>query len=82
MKIETNKTNNSTQSNQSQDKEKVYYEHKPVREFKAKISKDGKYWLLKDITTHFVPRNYLSKIEAEFGKEQTSSDDAKSSGKS
>ncbi len=47
-------------------KENTYYEHKPIREFKAKISKDGKFWLFKDITTHVVPRNYVSKIESEF----------------
>ena len=52
-------------------KENTYYEHKPIREFKAKISKDGKFWLFKDITTHVVPRNYVSKIESEFVIEQS-----------
>jgi len=51
---------------ETKNKEKSYYEHKPVREFKATISKDGKFWLLKDITTHFVPRKYLSTIESDF----------------
>ena len=46
--------------------EEKFYEHKPVRDFKASISKDGKYWVFKDITTHFVPRKYLSTIESDF----------------
>lgn len=46
--------------------EEKHYEHKPVRDFKASISKDGKYWVFKDITTHFVPRKYLSTIESDF----------------
>ena len=58
-------TKNSTKE------ENTYYEHKPIREFKAKISKDGKFWLFKDITTHVVPRNYVSKIESEFVIEQS-----------
>ena len=61
-------------------KENGYYEHKPIREFKAKISKDGKFWLFKDITTHVVPRNYLSKIESEFVIEQSKSGGSQSVG--
>lgn len=49
-------------------KRRQYYEHKPVRELKAKISQDGKFWILKDITTHMVPRTYLSTIEANYIK--------------
>ena len=47
-------------------KEINYYEHKPKRDFKASISQDGKFWVFKDITTHFVPRKYLSTIESDF----------------
>ena len=34
----------------------------PAREFQASISKDGKYWLLRDTTTWFIPVNYLEAI--------------------
>lgn len=55
------------QSNQVEREE--FYEHKPKRELKASLSKDGKYWILKDITTHIVSREYLSKIEDSFHSE-------------
>lgn len=35
---------------------------KPAREFSANLSKDGKYWLLRDTTTWFIPVNYLEAI--------------------
>ena len=50
----------------NENQERKFYDHKPIKEFKAKISKDGKYWLFKEITTHVVPRNYISKIESQF----------------
>ncbi len=50
-----------------------FYEHRPIRDFKASVSKDGKFWVFKDITTHIVPRSYLSKIEVDFIKEQNES---------
>ena len=34
----------------------------PAREFSANLSKDGKYWLLRDTTTWFIPVNYLEAI--------------------
>ena len=40
-----------------------FYEHKPKRELKASLSKDGRYWIFKDVTTHIVSREYLEKIE-------------------
>lgn len=40
-----------------------FYEHKPMRELKASLSKDGRYWIFKDVTTHIVSREYLEKIE-------------------
>lgn len=42
-----------------------FYEHRPNREFKASLSKDGKYWIFKDITTHIVPREYLDKVKVD-----------------
>ena len=44
-------------------KKEEFYEHKPNREFKATLSKDGKYWIFKDITTHIVSREYLETVE-------------------
>ena len=60
------------QNQKDQKKEKSFYEHKPKREFKASLSKDGKYWIFKDITTNIIPRGYISKIELDFFKKQGS----------
>lgn len=35
---------------------------RPAREFQASLSKDGKYWLLRDTTIWFIPVNYLGAI--------------------
>ena len=51
------------QSQESQIEREEFYEHKPKRELKASLSKDGKYWILRDVTTHIVSRDYLAKIE-------------------
>lgn len=64
------------QSNKN--KENQYYEHKPIREFKATLSKDGKFWLFKDITTHVVPRSYISKIESSSGEKPAKKPQSKS----
>ncbi len=57
-----------------QKKGRGFYEHKPNREFKASISKDGKYWVFKDITIHVVPRSYISKVELDSLKKQGEGD--------
>jgi len=38
------------------------YSRKPVHDFKATISEDGRFWIFKDITTWIIPRGYLDKI--------------------
>lgn len=43
-------------------KQKRELARKPAREFSANLSKDGKYWLLRDTTTWFIPVNYLEAI--------------------
>ena len=43
---------------------------RPAREFRASLSKNGKYWLLRDTTTWFIPVNYLAAIQSAFGKAQ------------
>ena len=65
-------------SDKNENKEKPYYEHKPIREFKATVSKDGKFWLFKDITTHVVPRSYISKVESNSNEKQTQEKNTKS----
>lgn len=47
----------------SENEREEFYEHKPKRELKASLSKDGRYWIFKDVTTHIVSRDYLEKIE-------------------
>jgi hypothetical protein len=47
----------------SETEREEFYEHKPKRELKASLSKDGRYWIFKDVTTHIVSREYLEKIE-------------------
>lgn len=41
---------------------KKFFERKPNFEFKADLSSDGKYWILKDITTWIIPVNYFEAI--------------------
>jgi hypothetical protein len=43
-------------------KQKRDLSRRPAREFSAGLSKDGKYWLLRDTTTWFIPVNYLEAI--------------------
>lgn len=50
---------------------KGHYEHKPKREFKASLSKDGKFWIFKDITTHIVPKEYLNKVQSSPDRDST-----------
>lgn len=50
-----------TQGNKEGKKAKL--DRKPAREFHANLSKDGKYWLLRDTTTWFIPVNYLAAIQ-------------------
>lgn len=69
-------------SEKNENKEKPYYEHKPIREFKASISKDGKFWLFKDITTHVVPRSYISKVESNSNEKPTQRKNSKPRGSS
>ena len=35
---------------------------RPIREFNAGLSKDGKFWLFRDTTLWIIPVNYLSAI--------------------
>lgn len=48
--------------NKNEKEQKGFYEHRPQREFKASVSRDGRYWIFKDITTHIVPKEYLDKV--------------------
>ena len=47
---------------QNDKKRSPFFERKPNFEFKADISKDGKYWILKEITTWIIPVNYFDAI--------------------
>lgn len=47
----------------AKEEKRGFYEHRPKREFKASVSKDGRFWIFKDITTHIVPKGYLDKVE-------------------
>ncbi len=60
----------NSNDSKNETKGRDFYDHKPIREFKASISKNGKFWLFKDITTHIVPRKYVSKIDMDFNQEQ------------
>jgi len=41
---------------------KRFFERRPNFEFKADLSKDGKYWILKNITTWIIPNTYFDAI--------------------
>ena len=49
---------------------------KPAREFSANLSKDGKYWLLRDTTTWFIPVNYLEAIRKSHSEERAAAEGA------
>ena len=59
----------------SESEREEFYEHKPKRELKASLSKDGQYWIFKDVTTHIVSREYLEKIERSMRESGTDSGD-------
>ena len=40
------------------------YQRKPIHEFKANLSKDGRYWIFKNIETWIIPATYLDKIRS------------------
>ena len=52
-----------TKGNDKSGQKQVTATRRPAREFRAGLSKDGKYWLLRDTTTWFIPVNYLAAIQ-------------------
>ncbi len=63
----------SKSKEKSENEREEFYEHKPKRELKASLSKDGRYWIFKDVTTHIVSREYLEKIEKSVREESSES---------
>lgn len=64
--------------NETQNKQ---YERKPIFDIRAKLSRDGRYWILERVETWILPANYLSAISRnhalEQGKEATGNADTK-----
>jgi len=52
-----------TKGNENEGTKQSTPTRRPAREFRAGLSKDGKYWLLRDTTTWFIPVNYLAAIQ-------------------
>jgi len=46
----------------NEDKRSGFFERKPNHEFRAAMSEDGKYYILKSIETWIVPVNYFKAI--------------------
>ncbi|MGK5086902.1 hypothetical protein WDW86_05040 [Bdellovibrionota bacterium FG-2] len=45
-----------------QEGERKFGKREPIREFKAQLSEDGRYWIFRDVTTWLIPVNYLLAI--------------------
>ena len=52
-----------TKGNAEKEQQRSTPIRRPAREFRAGLSKDGKYWLFRDTTTWFIPVNYLAAIQ-------------------
>ncbi len=48
----------------SETEKKQYFERKPIHEFKAQLSQDGKFWIFRDIKTWIISIGYLDSILA------------------
>ena len=47
------------------------YERKPNFDMHAKLSRDGRYWIITRVETWILPRKYLDVIAENHGKEKT-----------
>lgn len=51
-----------SETRQSKGPKQENLNRRPIREFNAGLSKDGKYWLFRDTTLWVIPVNYLAAI--------------------
>lgn len=60
------------QNNETQNK---HYERKPNFDLRAKLSRDGRFWILERVETWILPANYLAAISRNHSleKEQAAS---------
>lgn len=63
-----------TKGNANAGEQKSKPTRRPAREFRAGLSKDGKYWLLRDTTTWFIPVNYLAAIQKSASQKAVATD--------
>ena len=49
--------------------ERDQFERKPNFDMQAKLSRDGKYWIIKRIETWILPKKYLDVISENFNRE-------------
>lgn len=48
--------------NKTDDKQIKRFERKPNFDMRAKLSRDGRYWIIERVETWILPANYLSAI--------------------
>lgn len=66
--------NDKRQHDENCDKFAHFCERRPTHEFKPSVSRDGKYFILRYITTWIVPVNYLKKIETTAAEDRASAE--------
>lgn len=49
------------------------YERKPNFDMRAKLSRDGRYWIIERVETWILPANYLAAIAKNHGAEKDQS---------
>jgi hypothetical protein len=57
------------------------YERKPNLDMRAKLSRDGRFWIIERVETWILPANYLSAISRNHDLEKDRAEDASSDSK-
>ncbi len=67
--------------NENEEGQTKRYERKPNFNTRAKLSQDGRYWIIERIETWILPRKYLDVIAQNHGTQKNQSQDATSDAK-
>ncbi len=57
--------------NKPDDKQIKRYERKPNFDLRAKLSRDGRYWIIERVETWILPANYLATISKNHALEKS-----------
>ena len=56
--------------NRPNEKQTKRFERKPHFDMRAKLSRDGRYWIIERVETWILPTNYLSAISRNYALEK------------